>query len=606
MKKLTQWLLLICVVTLSGCQLDAEQVRQGNLLDSAQQWERFAWKKNGRMTFESGVHSGSNSSYRIFTNKKNDLRFVKKIKVYAGRYYRFSAKIKTKNVKGDIGANLSVYGTYNHSQLTLEGSNDWTAVEQVFRALEDDEVKFALRLGYWNATATGTAWFDDVRLEELAEWSGAYEPIIKSPPEPKRSSAPLRLFNFLFFLPFLGAYLIVLRKTTLAPPPPNTHPQPGQPRTFWLLLGAAVIARFAFAAYMGFTPQLVEYKALALSLAEPFNLNVFPQLLNAELPSPLWLYWLSTVGYIVKANMLEATALFTVLLKLPGIIAEIGLIYLLLTQLSRFIPTKGGYWQACFIALNPAFIMVTAFWGEPIAICVLFILSAIFLAHRSRPSQAAIAFAAAIAFNLLSLIILPVLALLLHQRTSWSSLLRFTVVTLAVLTALYLPLLSMIGADAESPVQALLIPLLDNPAIAIYGLCMVTVMLLTRWRPIKWLNGNGMESYFALSYFAALLAAVLLPWSKDLSLYLALTCLVPLLTQSRHYRWSFLFISLLLLLKPVYLFSHYVLVNDGIPDDSMLPYVAVATLLFFNCFRLPVVGFPALSFIQPHQDTTCC
>ena len=590
MNKFTKWLLLMCIVILSGCQLNTEQPRQGNLLDSAPGWERFTWKKHGRMsmTFDDGVHSGSDASYRISTNKKNDLRFTKKIKVYAGRFYRFSAKVKTKDVKGDIGANLSVYGTYNHSQLTLEGNNDWTLVEQVFRAIEDDEVEFALRLGYWNAAASGAAWFDDVRLEELAKWRGPYEAIIKSTPQPKLSSAPLRLFNFLFFLPFLGAYLVILRRQRLKPYLPGTKPQWAKPRAFWFLLAIAIIARLAFAAYMGFTPQLVEYKALALSLAEPFNLSSISLASNANLASPLWLYWLSIVGYIVKANLLEATAFFTVLLKLPGIVAEIGLIYLLLIHLSRFITEKGDWWQAYFIALNPAFIMVTAFWGQPIAICALLVLSAILLAHQSKPSQAAVALAAAIAFNPLSLIIAPIIGLLLLRQSSWSYLARFIVITAMAITVFYLPLLALAGDQNESAALGLshlasFFSSADRPAlpiIAIYSLCVVAVMLLERWRPIKWINSNEMESYFALSYLAALLAAVLLPWSKDLSLYIALACLVPLLSQSRHYRWSFFIVSVLLLLKPVYLFSYYVLSQGGMPKDSILPYIGVGTVLF--------------------------
>jgi len=585
-KKVTQWLLLICIVMLSGCQLNNAEVRQGNLLDVTPEWERFTWKKHGRMTFEKGVHSGSDSSYRIFTHKKNDLRFTKKIKVYAGRYYRFSAKVKTENVKGDIGANLSVYGTYNHSQLTLAGDNDWTLVEQVFRALNDDEVEFALRLGYWEAAATGAAWFDDVQLEELAEWSGAYEPIEKSSPQAKLSSAPLRVFNFLFFIPFLAAYLIILRRQQLKPYLPSTQPQWAKPRAFWFLLAIALLARLIFSAYMGFTPQLVEYKALALSLAEPFNFSHFPLASNANLASPLWLYWLSVVGAIVKANLLETTAFFTMLLKLPGIVAEMGLIYLLLVQLSRLNHAKKGYgWQAYFIALNPAFIMVTAFWGQPIAICALLVISAILLAYQSKSSLAAVALAAAIVCNLLSLIFAPIIGLLLLRQTSWSSLARLIVITTTATAVFYLPLLTLTGGISQdnSAVLVSFFSQADSFAvliIAIFSVCLAAVLLLERWRPIEWIGSKGMEPYFALSYFAALLAAVLLPWSKDLSLYIALACLVPLLVQSRHYRWSFFIVSILLLLKPVYLFSYYVLSQGGMPKDSILPYVGVGTVLF--------------------------
>ena len=68
----------------------------------------------------------------------------------------------------DAGANLCVYGTQIYGG-KLFGTNDWTYVSFVFNSGNSNQAEIAARLGYWNGTTTGTAWFDDLRLELLED-----------------------------------------------------------------------------------------------------------------------------------------------------------------------------------------------------------------------------------------------------------------------------------------------------------------------------------------------------------------------------------------------------------------------------------------------------
>ena len=64
------------------------------------------------------------------------------------------------------GANLSLWGTWLSTR-ALMGTNDWTYVSLTFNSGPTGSVTAAARLGFWGATASGTAWFDDLRVTEI-------------------------------------------------------------------------------------------------------------------------------------------------------------------------------------------------------------------------------------------------------------------------------------------------------------------------------------------------------------------------------------------------------------------------------------------------------
>lgn len=93
--------------------------------------------------------------------------------------YRLSGCIKTDNVahtgeSNDVGANLSLLGSWAPPQGVL-GSSDWTCTSLVFYSGNDTQVVVAARLGFYYGTTTGTAWFDDLRLEKLNSATGTIQ-----------------------------------------------------------------------------------------------------------------------------------------------------------------------------------------------------------------------------------------------------------------------------------------------------------------------------------------------------------------------------------------------------------------------------------------------
>jgi hypothetical protein len=80
--------------------------------------------------------------------------------------YRLSGWIKGQNivnVTGTIGANLCLFGTWEHTP-GISGTFDWTEVSMIFTAPPDGAVVIGCRLGYWGNTTTGKVWFDNISL----------------------------------------------------------------------------------------------------------------------------------------------------------------------------------------------------------------------------------------------------------------------------------------------------------------------------------------------------------------------------------------------------------------------------------------------------------
>jgi len=136
------------------------------------QWATEAWA-SGRTTFTWDIaHPRSGSrSIKIVSDQEDDARWIQTVVVQSQTDYRLSGCIKTENVAHrpdgtDAGANLSLMGGWIRSEGVF-GTSDWTCTSVVFNTGTDTQVTVAARLGFYSGTTTGTAWFDDLRLERM-------------------------------------------------------------------------------------------------------------------------------------------------------------------------------------------------------------------------------------------------------------------------------------------------------------------------------------------------------------------------------------------------------------------------------------------------------
>ena len=132
--------------------------------------EHEAWKDFGT-TYEvatNQAHSGSRS-LMLSSELKNDARYVYKWKAPKDACYKVSCWIKTENVGTEnIGANLSIERSYFYFG-DIKGTQDWTYVEGYFRVISEKNITLMLRLGGYSSENTGTAYFDDLTIEEVEQ-----------------------------------------------------------------------------------------------------------------------------------------------------------------------------------------------------------------------------------------------------------------------------------------------------------------------------------------------------------------------------------------------------------------------------------------------------
>ena len=103
----------------------------------------------------------------------NDARFAQIVEVEPESVYRFSGYIRTENVEGGRGANLSIEGLYVFSESVFDTSDGWEYIEWYGETGEDQEIAVLFaRLGGYSGESRGKAWFDDLRLEKVSAVPG--------------------------------------------------------------------------------------------------------------------------------------------------------------------------------------------------------------------------------------------------------------------------------------------------------------------------------------------------------------------------------------------------------------------------------------------------
>lgn len=108
-------------------------------------------------------------SYRIKSDTPNDAMFYKEVTVTPNTPYKVTCMVKTQDVKtlkeaSSGGAHISIADSVEKSK-SIKGTNDWQKLEFIFNSKNRTTVKLGFRLGGYDDSCTGTAWFSDFTLE---------------------------------------------------------------------------------------------------------------------------------------------------------------------------------------------------------------------------------------------------------------------------------------------------------------------------------------------------------------------------------------------------------------------------------------------------------
>lgn len=118
---------------------------------------------------DSNIKCTKIDSYKIENPIYNDAMFYKTIDVIPNTPYKVTCKIKTENVKSknentDSGAHICISESLEKSD-NIGGTTDWTEVTFYFNSKNRTSVDLGFRLGGYEDSCIGTAWFSDFKIE---------------------------------------------------------------------------------------------------------------------------------------------------------------------------------------------------------------------------------------------------------------------------------------------------------------------------------------------------------------------------------------------------------------------------------------------------------
>lgn len=147
---------------------------------------------------------------------------------------------------------------------------------------------------------------------------------------------------------------------------------------------------------------------------------VVMRLINPLIHSVYW--WLNLNVPLIPSNLiffLEKLVFLATLMKIPAILADLGIAFLIFLFAKKMIPknTKGQIIAVSLILFNPAFIYNSALWGQIDSIPIFFVmLSVYFLLYTKRDIVSSILFTLALLVKPTALIFLPVYIILFIQK----------------------------------------------------------------------------------------------------------------------------------------------------------------------------------------------
>ncbi len=130
-------------------------------------WKQRAWhgEANGRWTVVSPGRTGERC-VSIRSEAGSDAAWTGTVSVRSNSFYRLSGWIKTKDVRGAVGALLNIQNLQQVRTPEIAGTRNWTHVSTVFYTGGMTDLEINCLFGGWG-DSTGQAWYDDVALEPM-------------------------------------------------------------------------------------------------------------------------------------------------------------------------------------------------------------------------------------------------------------------------------------------------------------------------------------------------------------------------------------------------------------------------------------------------------
>ncbi len=362
---------------------------------------------------------------KISSGSENDARLCYELAVEPNTRYRIKCEAKAVNVKDGAGVCISVLGTYAVSD-GLHGNTDWQELELVGKTdANQKSMTISLALGGYSATSSGNALFSSVSVETLTD---EYAGEVKEFSYPQNNSKANNDSETNPYLkegrvPYLGYIILIAIVSAIAftfiygrsikPKNVISNPDNGRNNITEVIcfLVIALIFRFILSfVFVGHPTDIACFKGWSNLVYEKGFSNFYTSGVFTDYP-PGYMYVLWVVGFIADIFGLKSGAGFTLLVKLPAIIADIASAYMVYRIARRMnLSHNKSLVLMVVMALNPMMAFVSGAWGQIDSILTLLLIAVCLCFTNKKIILAGAVYGLAILVKPQALIAGPVLA----------------------------------------------------------------------------------------------------------------------------------------------------------------------------------------------------
>lgn len=336
------------------------------------------------------VEGMNGSGIRIINQSPNDSRYVQTVRVAPNTLYRFSGFIKAE-AEGGRGANLSVADIYVFSEAVYQTDGDWQKIELYGKTGPNQkEVKLFARLGGYSGEAAGEASFDSLSLVAVQQSPEGVTISSWEKPQAVTSvgtsdvSEPSPFAPWLLVLYALSAFIMVYTaksaQRAALRPVELTNKQQALGYLALLILFALVSRLWLANAVSGFPVDVSAFRAWANNMADSGPGRFYLLEGHRDYP-PGYMLVLWPLGLLGKVMGTGATQ---VLVKLPSILCDLGIIILLYQVAGKYVSRLSAVLLAALYALNPLTYLAGSAWGQVDSVPSLLLIIAVLLIMKNR------------------------------------------------------------------------------------------------------------------------------------------------------------------------------------------------------------------------------
>ncbi|MBQ7455947.1 MAG: glycosyltransferase family 39 protein [Clostridia bacterium] len=365
-------------------------VRQGNLLTNGdfaviadnglpEGWYTDAYIQTVGYTEYSAVSGEA----RIVNYALNDARFAQDVAVQPDTLYCLSGFVRA-DATGGLGANVSVSGIYAFSESVYDSPDEWVEVRLYGRTgPSQNEVMVYARLGGYSGEAAGTAWFKDIKLEQVEsvppeyvalQWYSSSAPAQSAAYDEPAPSWPWLLCAAAVYL----AACFLLRGWVFSSG--IQQKKRGWLALSGLLLAAAALRVILAAKVPGYGVDIGCFTAWANAMAGGGAANFYSSGMFCDYPPG----YILVLGLLGKFGEWLGTGATEFLVKLPSIVCDLAAAALLYAFAKKRVPQRAAFAIAALYAFNPVALVSGAAWGQSDSVMALCVLLVVVLAMDDR------------------------------------------------------------------------------------------------------------------------------------------------------------------------------------------------------------------------------